>query len=76
TLPGIGSYVALAIQQKDLAAILSAILAMLFVIIAYDQLLFRPIVAWADKFRFEQTASGEAPSSWMLDLFRRTRALR
>ncbi|MBR0731871.1 NitT/TauT family transport system permease protein [Bradyrhizobium japonicum] len=76
TLPGIGSYVALAIQQQDLPAILYAMLAMLFVIIAYDQLLFRPIVAWADKFRFEQTASGEAPTSWMLDLFRRTRALR
>ncbi|MDI3561337.1 ABC transporter permease subunit [Bradyrhizobium sp. Arg816] len=76
TLPGIGSYVALAIQQQDLPAILYALLAMLLVIIAYDQLLFRPIVAWADKFRFEQTASGETPASWMLDLFRRTRALR
>jgi NitT/TauT family transport system permease protein len=43
---------------------------------AYDQLLFRPVVAWADKFRFEQTASATAPTSWMLDLFRRTRALR
>src|SRR5258708_6052193 len=49
---------------------------MLLVIIAYDQLLFRPVVAWADKFRFEQTASASAPTSWMLDLFRRTRALR
>jgi NitT/TauT family transport system permease protein len=76
TLPGIGSYVALAIQQQNLAAIGYALLAMLLVIIAYDQLLFRPIVAWADKFRFEQTASGEPPTSWMLDLFRRTRALR
>ncbi|OAF00697.1 sulfonate ABC transporter permease [Bradyrhizobium centrolobii] len=76
TLPGIGSYVALGIQQQDLPAIFYAILAMLLVIIAYDQLLFRPIVAWADKFRFEQTASGEAPASWVLDLFRRTRALR
>lgn len=76
TLPGVGSYVALAIQQQNLSAILYAILAMLLVIIAYDQLLFRPIVAWADKFRFEQTASGDAPTSWMLDLFRRTRALR
>jgi len=75
TLPGIGSYVALAIQQQNLLAILYAILAMLLVIIVYDQLLFRPIVAWADKFRFEQTASGEAPTSWVLDLFRRTRAL-
>ena len=76
TLPGIGSYVALGIEQRNLPAIGYAILTMLLVIIAYDQLLFRPIVAWADKFRFEQTASGEAPASWMLDLFRRTRALR
>ena len=76
TLPGIGSYVALGIQKQNLPAIGYAILAMLLVIIAYDQLLFRPVVAWADKFRFEQTASGSAPTSWMLDLFRRTRALR
>jgi NitT/TauT family transport system permease protein len=76
TLPGIGSYVALGIQQQNLAAIGYAILTMLAVIIAYDQLLFRPVVAWADKFRFEQTAAATAPSSWMLDLFRRTRALR
>jgi NitT/TauT family transport system permease protein len=76
TLPGIGSYVALAIQKQNLPAIGYAILAMLFVIIAYDQLLFRPVVAWADKFRFEQTAAATAPTSWMLDLFRRTRALR
>jgi NitT/TauT family transport system permease protein len=76
TLPGIGSYVAMAIQKQNLPAIGYAILAMLLVIIAYDQLLFRPVVAWADKFRFEQTASANAPTSWMLDLFRRTRALR
>jgi NitT/TauT family transport system permease protein len=76
TLPGIGSYVALAIQKRNLPAIGYAILTMLLVIIAYDQLLFRPVVAWADKFRFEQTASTTAPTSWMLDLFRRTRALR
>ncbi|MGO8912018.1 MAG: ABC transporter permease [Bradyrhizobium sp.] len=76
TLPGIGSYVALGIQKQNLPAIGYAILTMLLVIIAYDQLLFRPVVAWADKFRFEQTASGDAPTSWMLDLFRRTRALR
>jgi NitT/TauT family transport system permease protein len=76
TLPGIGSYVALAIKEQNLPAIGYAILAMLLVIIAYDQLLFRPVVAWADKFRFEQTASASAPTSWMLDLFRRTRALR
>jgi NitT/TauT family transport system permease protein len=76
TLPGIGSYVALAIKQQNLPAIGYAILAMFLVILGYDQLLFRPVVAWADKFRFEQTAAATAPSSWMLDLFRRTRALR
>src|SRR6201996_925553 len=76
TLPGIGSYVALGIEKQNLPAIVYAILTMLLVIIAYDQFLFRPVVAWADKFRFEQTASGDPPTSWMLDLFRRTRALR
>jgi NitT/TauT family transport system permease protein len=76
TLPGIGSYVATAIKQKNLVAVGYAVLTMLVVIIIYDQLLFRPIVAWADKFRFEQTASSEAPTSWVLDLFRQTRFLR
>src|ERR1700716_1193239 len=76
TLPGIGSYGALAIKQQNLAAIGYAILAMFLVILAYDQLLFRPVVAWADKFRFEQTASASVPTSWVLVLFRRTRTLR
>src|SRR6185436_16616769 len=57
TLPGIGSWLALAIAKQNLTAIGYALFTMLLVIIAYDQLLFRPIVAWADKFRFEQTAS-------------------
>jgi NitT/TauT family transport system permease protein len=76
TLPGIGAYVALAIKQQDLRAVGYAVSSMLLVIILYDQLLFRPIVAWADKFRFEQTPSAAAPTSWVLDLFRRARALR
>ena len=40
-------------------------------IIAYDQLFFRPLIAWADKFRFEQTASQQRPASWLYDLLRR-----
>ncbi len=72
-LPGIGSYVALALQQKDLKAIFYAILAMLVVILLYDQLIFRPLVAWSAKFRFETTASTAAPEPWMLKLLRRTR---
>jgi NitT/TauT family transport system permease protein len=76
TLPGIGSYVALAIARHDLGAIGWAVAAMLLVILAYDQLLFRPLVAWADRFRVEQTAARTAPHSWLLDLLRRTRLIR
>jgi NitT/TauT family transport system permease protein len=74
-LPGIGSYVALALERRDIAAVLYAILAMLLVILAYDQLLFRPLVAWSAKFRFETTAGTTAADPWMLKLIRRTRLL-
>jgi NitT/TauT family transport system permease protein len=50
-LPGIGSYIATAIQQRDLGAIGYAVLVMLVVIILYDQLLFRPLLAWSQKFK-------------------------
>ena len=75
TLPGIGSWLALAIAREDFAAIGWAVGAMGVVILLYDQLVFRPVVAWADRFRFEQTASTERPRSWAYDLFRRTRLL-
>ncbi len=71
-LPGVGSYVARAIQERDLAAVGWAIVAMTVAIILYDQLLFRPLVAWADKFRSEQTAAQTVPRSWVLQLFRRS----
>jgi NitT/TauT family transport system permease protein len=75
-LPGIGSYVALAIQQRSLTGVGWAIVAMTITILIYDQLLFRPLVAWADKFRFEQTAPQVVPRSWVLDLFRGANSLR
>ncbi|KQN33006.1 ABC transporter permease [Sphingomonas sp. Leaf38] len=75
TLPGVGSWLALAIARKDFTAIGLAVLAMGIVILLYDQLVFRPVVAWADRFRFEQIASTERPQSWAYDLFRRTRLL-
>jgi NitT/TauT family transport system permease protein len=74
-LPGIGSYVALALEQRDIAAVAYAILAMLAVILLYDQLLFRPLVAWSAKFRFETTAGATAEDPWVLKLMRRTRLL-
>jgi NitT/TauT family transport system permease protein len=72
TLPGVGSYIALAIQQQNLKAVGWAIGTMLVVILIYDQLLFRPLVAWADRFRFEQEPGGIAPQSWVLDMLRRS----
>ena len=72
-LPGIGSWIALAIEQQDITAVALAVATMGVVILAYDQLLFRPIVAWADKFRFEQTAAQQRPQSWLYDLIRRAR---
>jgi NitT/TauT family transport system permease protein len=72
TLPGIGSYVATALAQENLAAIFYAILTMLVVILLYDQLLFRPLVAWSGKFRFETTAAISGPEPWMLKFLRRT----
>lgn len=75
TLPGVGSYLAMAIQHKDLAAVGWVILTMTVVIVVYDQFLFRPMVAWADKFRLEDTSSQSAPESWVLKLIQRTRAI-
>ena len=73
TLPGVGSYIALAIEQKNLVAVAWAIFTMLVVILLYDQLLFRPLVAWADRFRFEQQAGVVPPRSFVLDVLRRSR---
>jgi NitT/TauT family transport system permease protein len=75
-LPGIGSWLAVAIEAKDIRAVLLAVATMALVILAYDQLLFRPIVAWADKFRFEQTAAQQRPRSWVYDFWRRGRVIR
>ena len=75
SLPGVGSYVALAIDRRDLGAIGWAVLTMLAVILAYDQLFFRPLVAWADKFRVELTVGETGPESWLLRLFRGARLL-
>ncbi len=71
-LPGIGSYIAQAIVEKNLHAIFWAIGTMLVVILIYDQLLFRPLVAWADRFRFDNEESEEQPESWLLDVLRRS----
>ncbi len=76
TLPGIGAYLARATDEKNLTAVGWVILTMVVVIILYDQLMFRPLVAWADKFRFEQTGAQIAPNSWFLGLLQHSRLFR
>jgi NitT/TauT family transport system permease protein len=75
-LPGIGSYVAKAIENRGLSDVGFAIGTMAATIVLHDQLLFRPLVTWADKFRFEQGAAQVVPRSWTLDPFRQTKALK
>jgi NitT/TauT family transport system permease protein len=72
-LPGVGAYIALAIQQADVPAMAYAGLALLALVLIYDQLIFRPIVAWAEKFKFEQSMAEETAQSWMLTLLQRAR---
>ena len=74
-IPGIGSYMKEAIDKSDVPAQLWAILAMVLMIVSLDQLLWRPIVVWAQKFRTEEGAGASDDSSWFLDLLRRSRFL-
>jgi NitT/TauT family transport system permease protein len=72
-LPGIGSYIAVAIEQKNLAAIGWAVLVMFVVILLYDQLLFRPLLAWSRKFQPESSANEENVRPWFLIMLQRAR---
>lgn len=73
TLPGIGSYVAAAIADENLVALGWAFLTIAIVIVLVDQLFWRPLIAWSDKFRMEQSASAEAPESWVYNLLQTAR---
>ena len=72
-LPGVGSYIAVAINNRDLHAIGWAMLAVLAGILIYDQLFFRPLVAWADKFKVENMPGEQVPESWLLTILQRAR---
>lgn len=72
TLPGIGSYIAMAINNKDIHAIFYAIITMIIVITIYDQLFFRPLVIWSEKFRYELTSSEHNNSSFIYKLFQKS----
>jgi NitT/TauT family transport system permease protein len=70
-LPGLGSYMATAVAKGDNRGAFFAIVAMLAAIFASDQLVWRPLLAWADRFKMELTESGHPPSSWFYNLLRR-----
>ncbi len=72
-LPGIGSYIATAIDRSDLAAIGWAVLVMLVVILLYDQLLFRPLLAWSRKFQADPAADEDDARPWFLIALQRAR---
>lgn len=70
TLPGIGSYIYVATQQTNYAAIAYAILTMLLIILVYDQLIFRPLIAWSEKFKIESNPETDT-ETWFLNLLHR-----
>lgn len=76
TLPGIGSYIWLAIIQADKTAIVHAIVCMLIVIFLYDQLLFRPLLYWTEQFREQIGDEEKIPRVWLVTLFQKTKFLR
>jgi len=74
-LPGLGSYLQTAANEGNLRAIAWGVAAMIAVIVLLDQLVWRPIIAWAEKFKFEQVEAAETPWSPVLDLLRRSRII-
>jgi len=76
SLPGIGSYIARASKEGNLLAVGYAILAMLAFILIYDQLLFRPLLAWSQRFKIEEITEGEGERAWFLTMLQRARFFR
>jgi NitT/TauT family transport system permease protein len=74
-VPGIGSYMSVAIDERRVDAMCWAVLAMALMIIGLDQFLWRPVVVWAQKYRVEESASADIASSWFLNWLRRSRLL-
>ncbi len=72
-IPGLGSYMGVAMKHKDRAAEWGAVVAMIVMVVVVDQLLWRPVLVWAERFRNEETASADKPTSWAYDLLHRSR---
>ena len=72
-LPGLGSYIQTATYAGNVRALLAGIATVILIVVATDQLVWRPLVAWSDKFKFEQVESAEQVKSPILELLRRSR---
>ncbi len=71
-LPGIGSYMSVAVEQGRIDAMVYAVVAMSLMIVVVDQVLWRPVVVWAQKFRVEEWSEGRDATSWFLNWLRRS----
>jgi NitT/TauT family transport system permease protein len=71
-LPGLGSYIKSAADSADVSALMSGIGVMILIVVATDQLLWRPMIAWSDKFKFEQVEAADRVTSPILELLRRS----
>ena len=74
-LPGLGSYLQAAADNGDTRSILLGIITMVAVIVLIDQFVWRPVIAWAEKFKMEQVESSTVPTSWVLDFLQRSRGV-
>jgi len=74
-LPGLGSYLQTAASAGDTTSILWGVATMIAVIVLLDQFIWRPVIAWAEKFKVEQVESTDTSRSWVLDLIRHSRSL-
>src|SRR5580700_6233267 len=74
-LPGLGSYLQTAASAGDTQSILWGVATMIAVIVLLDQFVWRPVIAWAEKFKVEQVESTSVPRSWVLEMFEHSRAL-
>jgi len=74
-LPGLGSYLQTAADSGNIRSIIFGLLTMIAVIVIIDQLVWRPVIAWGEKFKVEQVESSNAPTSWVLDFLRGSRTV-
>jgi NitT/TauT family transport system permease protein len=74
-LPGLGSYLQTAASAGDMTSILWGVATMVLLIVLLDQFVWRPVIAWAEKFKIEQVESTDAPRSWVLNLVQHSRGL-